>query len=310
MEKSFLSKQIRQFLEYCELEKGLAVNTVRNYQHYLDRFLIFCRKEEISSPEQINLETIHNFRLWINRLPRNKELKKITQGYHLIALRSFLKYLAKKDIRSLSAEKIELPKTPDREIGFLGERELNDLLAAPLKYLPKKRKDKLISLRDKAILELLFSTGLRVSELTSLKKDQINLERGEFSVIGKGGKQRIVFLSESAKDWTRKYMSSSRNNSENLFPVTPRSIQRIVKKYSKLAGIAKDVHPHIIRHSFATDLLRSGADLRSVQSLLGHASVTTTQIYTHVTDEQLREVYRKYHGKTKIKDNEPVTSNP
>lgn len=300
MEKSLLAEQIRQFLEYCELEKGLSINTLYNYQHYLGRFLDFCRKEQIGSPEQINLEAVHGFRLWINRLPRDQELKKITQGYHLIALRAFLKYLAKKDIKSLAAEKIELPKTPDREISFLDEQEIGDLLEAPIKYPPRKRKDKLIAIRDKAILELLFSTGLRVSELTNLKRDQVNLERGEFSVIGKGGKQRVVFLSENAKEWLKKYLSSFRqDNNEGLFSLTPRSIQKIVKKYAKLAGIVRDVHPHTIRHSFATDLLRAGADLRSVQSLLGHASVTTTQIYTHVTDERLREVYRKYHGKSK-----------
>jgi site-specific recombinase XerD len=312
-EKSKLQNLIREFLEYLEIEKGRSQMTIRNYEFYLNRFLAWSNSK---SPEQITSDTVRNYRLWLNRQKdaAGQFLKKNTQNYHLIALRAFLKYLAKRDINTLPPEKIELAKMPERQIEFLEGFDLENFMEAPLKVeVPE-----IIKLRDKAILETLFSTGLRVSELSNLKKDDINLNKDEFTVRGKGSKLRVVFLSNQAKYWLKKYLEVRKDMSQYLFtnhdkasimrnktkkdkPLTPRSIQRIVEKYAKVAGITKKITPHVLRHSFATDLLINGADIRSVQSMLGHSSITTTQIYTHITDRQLREVYKNFHGKRRRK---------
>ncbi|MBI4160573.1 MAG: tyrosine-type recombinase/integrase [Candidatus Yanofskybacteria bacterium] len=294
-----------QFLEYLEVERGRSQKTVENYDHYLARFIGFAR---IDRPEDMSEDLIRKFRLYLNRLSdsRGKPLKKITQNYHVIALRAFLKYLARRDIKTVSAEKIELGRQEERQVTFLEPHELQRFLQAPAGVA-------LSDLRDRAMLETLFSTGLRVSELCSLDREGIDLKRGEFPVRGKGSKIRLVFLSDSAKAALTTYLNKRTDADESLFiripkkesfekydklRLTPRSIQRIIKKYAVAAGIiGKSVSPHSLRHSFATDLLRSGADIRSVQSLLGHSSVTTTQIYTHVTDKQLREIHKKFHGK-------------
>lgn len=294
-----------QFLEYLEIEKNRSPKTIENYNHYLTRFISFAKVE---SPKDITEETVRKYRLTLNRTTdeRGKPLKKVTQNYHVIALRSFLKYLAKRDIRTVPAEKIELGKQEEREVVFLEPSELERFLRAP-------QGETLSNLRDRAILETLFSTGLRVSELCSLNGDDIDLKRGEFSVRGKGSKLRLVFLSGEAKAAIATYLEKRSDADEALFirvprnerfekyeelRLTPRSVQRIIKKYAVIAGImGKKITPHSLRHSFATDLLRNGADIRSVQALLGHSSVTTTQIYTHVTDKQLREVHEKFHGK-------------
>ena len=299
-----------QFLEYLEIEKNRSAKTVENYNHYLVRFINFAN---IGRPEDISEELIRKYRLYLNRLgdEQGKPLKKITQNYHIIALRAFLKYLAKRDIKTISAEKVELGKQEERQVTFLETHELERFLRAPSGTA-------IADLRDRAILETLFSTGLRVSELCSLNRDDIDIKRGEFSVRGKGSKLRVVFLSEQAKVALTTYTNKLGDVDEALFiripqnvrrladkkyeklRLTPRSIQRIIKKYAIVAGIiGKSVSPHSLRHSFATDLLRNGADIRSVQALLGHSSITTTQIYTHVTDKQLREIHGKYHGKIK-----------
>jgi len=327
-----------QFLEYLEIEKNRSPKTIENYNHYLTRFINFAKVE---SPRDITEEAVRKYRLQLNRITdeRRKPLKKVTQNYHVIALRSFLKYLAKRDIRTVPAEKIELGKQEEREVTFLEPAELERFLRAP-------RGVSLSDLRDRAILETLFSTGLRVSELCSLDQDDIDLARGEFSVRGKGSKLRLVFLSGQAKTAIATYLEKRSDVDEALFirvpphlarrcggvprnerfsakggslpaeatpqtlqagasggenlRLTPRSIQRIIKKYAVAAGIVgKKITPHSLRHSFATDLLRNGADIRSVQALLGHSSVTTTQIYTHVTDKQLREVHQRFHGKSR-----------
>lgn len=301
-----LSKLLIDFLEYLELERSRSQKTIENYHHYLKRFLDWAK---ITKPEQITNNLIHSYRLHLNRLTDDKgaPLKRSTQNYHLIAMRSFLKYLTKRDIKSLAPEKIEIGKNPSNEIEFLDgsevERLLNSADAEDLK-----------SLRDRAILELLFSAGLRVSELISINRDQINLERQEFSVRGKGDKIRVVFISDTAKNAIEKYLSKRLDIDQALFirfsnkkttenqqtkRLTPRSIQRIVKYYATKAGIVKDVHPHTLRHSFATDLLSNGADIRSVQTMLGHSSITTTQIYTHITNQQLKDIHKKFHGRKK-----------
>jgi len=298
-----------QFLEYLEIEKNRSPKTIENYDHYLTRFIDFAKVE---NPKDITEEIIRKYRLWLNRMTdeRGKPLKKVTQNYHIIALRGFLKYLAKRDIKTIPAEKVELGKQEEREVTFLEPSELKRLLQAP-------EGTSLSSLRDRAILETLFSTGLRVSELCSLNRDEVDINRGEFAVRGKGSKLRLVFLSEPAKAALASYLDKRSDAHEALFiriprnerfekyedlRLTPRSVQRIIKKYAVAAGVVgKKVTPHSLRHSFATDLLRSGADIRSVQALLGHSSVTTTQIYTHVTDKQLREIHQKFHGKSREK---------
>lgn len=294
-----------QYLEHLEIEKNRSQKTLENYSRYLDRFLQFTKA---TSPSQITEEAIRQYRLYLNRLKDrdSNQLKKVTQNYHIIALRNFLKYLAKRDIKSVSAEKVELGKQEDREVTFLERDELDRLLNA-------SEGSNLDALRDRALLTTLFSTGMRVSELCSLDRDKIDINRGEISVRGKGSKIRVVFLSDDAKNVLNQYLDKRPDADEALFiriprsknfskdsdlRLTPRSIQRIVGKYATKAGImGKNVSPHTLRHSFATDLLRNGADIRSVQALLGHSSVTTTQIYTHVTDKQLRETHQRFHNK-------------
>jgi site-specific recombinase XerD len=296
-----------QFLEYTEIEKGRSLNTVQNYDRYLSRFLQFLKKD---SPSDITDTSVREFRLWLNRQStgNNKKtgetLKKKTQNYYLIALRAFLKYLARQNIKSLASERIELAKVGERHIEFMSNEELHRLLEAP------KGSD-LKSLRDRAILQMLFSTGLRVSELCSLSRD-LDLSADEISVRGKGDKVRVVFLSDEAKKSTKAYVDKRDDVDDSLFvkvkvetrhkgeslPLTRRSVERIVKHYATKAGImSKRVTPHVIRHSFATDLLSNGADLRSVQALLGHANIGTTQIYTHVTDKHLRNIHKQFHNK-------------
>ncbi len=274
----------RQFLEYLEIEKGRSLKTVENYDRYLR---VFFRETQIDEPSGITDDRVRRFRMFLNR----KNLDKKTQNYYLIALRVFLKYLAKRGMESLAPERIDLAKVPQRELDLITGNELERLLSSP-------KSNDIKTLRDKAILELLFSTGLRVSELCSLSRDQIeNAESGEFSVRGKGGKIRIVFISDAAKKAVKDYLDQRTDTEEKLFNLTQRTIERIVKYYAIKAGISKKVTPHVLRHAFATDLLSSGADLRSVQALLGHSNITTTQIYTHITDKQLHEVHRAFHGK-------------
>jgi site-specific recombinase XerD len=315
MTMNSIDELIQDFLEYCEIEKGHSELTIRNYEHYLRRFLEFMQegKSRNVTPKQITLDKIRAYRLYLNRLTGQdgEQLKKITQNYHLIAIRAFLKYLSKRDILSLAPEKIELGDAKRKQIGFLEPNEVDDLVGAPIKF--EKRPE--VASRDVAIMETLFSTGLRVSELTNLDRDKINLERKEFSIRGKGGKDRVVFISPSAASALSKWMSTRKDSAKPLFihfgglkdeddegefmRLTPRSVQRMVARYAKLAGITKNVTPHVLRHSFATDLLINGADIRSVQAMLGHSSITTTQMYTHVTDQQLREVHKAFHGKRK-----------
>ncbi len=294
----------RQFLEHLEIEKGRSLKTVENYNRYLTRFIRFAG---VSKPSQLNDELVRRFRLWLNRQPagESQTLKKNTQNYYLIALRAFLKYLRKRGIDSLSPERIELAKVGDRDLDLITSEELNRLIRAP-------EGDDLRGLRDRAILELLFSTGLRVSELCALNVD-LDLSKDSLSVRGKGDKVRVVFLSPAAKMAVKNYIAKRGDFDEALFiqygkaagkntgarglRLTPRSIERLVKRYAIKAGISKTVTPHVVRHSFATDLLENGADLRSVQALLGHANISTTQVYTHVTDKHLQEVHRAFHGK-------------
>jgi len=293
----------RQFLEYLEIERGRAVKTIENYDHYLSRFFEYATIKDTS---EITEEKVREFRLWLNRQPgTNKDsMKRRTQNYYLIALRAYLKFLRKRDIPSLSPEKIELAKVPERHLDLISSVELDRLLKATDGEGEK-------ALRDKAILEMLFSTGLRVSELCSLDSD-IDLSRDDFPIRGKGDKVRVVFLSDAAKEATRAYLKARTDMEPALFVstarstetkkriptrLTPRSIELLIKTYATKAGITKKVTPHVMRHSFATDLLSNGADIRSVQALLGHASINTTQIYTHVTDSHLREVHKKFHSK-------------
>jgi len=299
-----LSKYIREFLEHLEVEKNRSLLTIRNYDFYLTRFAEFIGDMR---PEALSLEDVRRFRLWLHREHEGRagELKKSTQNYHLTAIRSFLKYLAKRDVKSLSPDKIELAKADARQVSFLEPDELKRIFEAPFKQdIPE-----LAKLRDVAILHLLFSTGLRVAEAAGLKQDQVNLKRDEFTVRGKGDKLRVVFLSSEARSALHSYLSARGDVSPYIFvrhdraatstmePLTPRSIQRLVDGHARAAGITKRVTPHMLRHSFATDLLRNGADIRSVQGLLGHSSITTTQIYTHVTNASLREAHQKFHGK-------------
>ena len=296
-----------QYLEHLEIEKNRSPKTLDNYGRYLERFLQFAK---VSSPSDLDEERIRQYRLYLNRLTDHsgQPLKRVTQNYHIIALRNFLKYMAKRSVKTVSAEKIELGKQEDRQVTFLEHGELDRLLEAP-------QGGGLDALRDRAMLHMLFSTGLRVSELCSLDRDKIDVKRGELSVMGKGRKIRLVFLSEEAKDHIGRYLDKRTDVDEALFiripkngkfnkdanlRLTPRSVQRIVHKHAVGAGIiGKKVSPHTLRHSYATDLLRNGADIRSVQAMLGHANVTTTQIYTHVTDQQLREVHQRFHDKKK-----------
>ncbi len=299
---------ITDFLEYLEIEKNRSQATIKNYDFYLRRFVAMTK---ISTPAQITNDAVRQYRLQLNRLPNSAtqgQLKKKTQNYHMIAVRTFLKYLAKRDIKTLAPEKIELAKQEDRMVEFLEGTELEELLEAPM----KSESPRLIQLRDKAMLELFFSTGLRVSELAGLRIKDINLKREEFSVRGKGSKVRVVFLSQQAKYWLEQYLKERADVAPYLFvahdrakkgraegdasPLTTRSIERLVERYARAVGIMKKITPHTLRHSYATDLLRNGADIRSVQSMLGHSSITTTQIYTHVTDQGLKEIFKKFHS--------------
>lgn len=300
-----IDKLKREFLEYLEIEKGSSLKTVENYDRYLTRFLKFSK---IEKPKDIKYESVREFRLFLNRQSGVKTrgqisatMKKNTQNYYMIALRVFLKYLIKREISTLSPDRIELAKIKERGLDLITSEELNRLLSGP-------NGSDLKNLRDKAILELFFSTGLRVSELSSLNKD-LDLSKGEFSIRGKGEKVRVVFLSDSAKKAIKEYLSKRKDMEKAMFVqistinkkgsgrLTPRSIERTVKHYAIKAGISKKVTPHIIRHSFATDLLQNGADIRSVQMMLGHSNISTTQIYTHVTDKQLLEVHKKFHSR-------------
>lgn len=298
-----LKSLYKEFLEYLEVEKGRSLKTIENYNRYLKKFLEFSK---INNPQKIDDELVRDYRLHLNRIKVTDggNLNKRTQNYYLIALRVFLKYLVKRGIKSLAPEMIELAKTPQRDLDLITEEELERLLDAPLNSTGTQfsaSSFNLKSLRDKAILELLFSTGLRVSELCSLNRDKISeAKSGELSIRGKGGKIRLVFISERAKQAIKAYLDKRTDAEEALFMLTPRSVERVIKHYAIKAGISKKVTPHVIRHCFATDLLSAGADLRSVQSLLGHSNITTTQIYTHVTDKQLREVHRAFHGRRRI----------
>lgn len=309
-------KLLDDFLVYLEIERNRSPRTVKNYDFYLARFFHWAKGLK---PADITLDHVRNYRLWLNRYTDRfgKEMKKSTQNYHLIALRTFLKYLAKRDVQSLSPEKIELAKMPERSVEYLEEAELERLLKAPIEVAEKTGRDEkefpILILRDKAILEMLFSTGLRVSELASIKRDLINPKREELTVRGKGDKPRVVFLSQQSRYWVMLYLGKrtdvepylfighdrARQGREDIVALTPRSIQRIVEHYARKAGITKRITPHTMRHTFATDLLRNGADIRSVQTMLGHSSITTTQIYTHVTDAHLKEVYERFHGRRK-----------
>jgi site-specific recombinase XerD len=296
----------RQFLEYLEIERGRSVKTIENYDRYLEKFFEYAKTDD---PKDLTEEMMRTFRLFLNRQPGTKvggridPMKRKTQNYYLIALRAFLKYIRKRGIASLSPEVIELAKVPERSLDLITQGELERLMNAP-------EQGTLQGLRDRAILELLFSTGLRISELCSLSIDDVDLSRDEFSVRGKGDKIRVVFLSDSAKASIAAYIKARKDMSDALFVqygknaknagdlrLSPRAIQRILKSYAIKAGITRKVSPHVIRHSFATDLLSNGADIRSVQALLGHANIGTTQIYTHVTDKHLRDIHKKFHGR-------------
>jgi tyrosine recombinase xerC len=304
----FVSEALTDFLEHLEIEGGRSQNTIRNYSLYLERFIEFAGDIEVV---KITSEMIRRYRLWLNRYKNDndgKALSILTQSYHLIALRGFLTYLSRRDIPSLSADKIILPKTVRKQVTFLQYDEVVNLIDnIPL--------DNEQGLRDRAIIELLFSSGLRVSELVNLNRDHINLKRREFMVRGKGQKDRPVFVSQHAAEQVENYLQARQDSLPALFlnysrrstkPTTSgdyrrlsaRSIQRMISHYARLAGITKHVSPHTMRHSFATDLLMNGADLRSVQSLLGHSSISTTQVYTHVTDQHLKDIHERFHSDT------------
>jgi site-specific recombinase XerD len=303
MAQQYFSELISDFIEHLEVERGRSQKTAENYYLYLQRLIEFAGDEPITT---LNAELVRKWRLWLNRYEsqNGETLSTITQSYHLIALRSFLSYCSKRGIATLTPEKIELPKVRRKQVSFLNGDEVIRLIGAI-----KTQDD--VGVRDRAIIELLFSSGLRVSELVNLNRDHINLKRGEFSVRGKGQKDRPVFVSPEASEWLAAYLETRSDSFVPLFirytgsqptdtrgedmRLTPRTIQRIVSKYALLAGITKHVSPHTMRHSFATDLLMNGADLRSVQSMLGHSNISTTQVYTHVTDPHLKEVHKKFH---------------
>ena len=297
-----INAYIDEFLQHCEVEQNKSSKTLENYRHYLKRFSAFLGSD--ISPEKIDLKTIKEYRLWLNRYrdEKGKQLEITTQNYHVIALRAFLKYLTKNDVKTLAPEKIELAKVPKRTVEVLSREEIDRIFKAVNKTSKSAS-------RDTAILETLYSTGLRVSELAGLDRDRVDLKRREFRVIGKGSKPRIVFLSENAAKAIDSYLKNRKDNLKPLFinnlkkeimddekrRLTTVSIENLVRKYALKAGIIKKVTPHTLRHSYATELLINGADIRSVQELLGHSSITTTQIYTHVTDKKLKEIHDKYH---------------
>lgn len=304
-----LPQLVDQFLEHLEIDRNCSFYTVRNYRHYLFRFLKFLEKNySKTNAESLNLEIIRKYRLFLSRFvsPGSLPLSRVTQSYHVIALRAFLRYLIKNDYQTLAPEKIDLPKGKSKSLKFLSREQIERLLSQPQISTPQ-------GLRDKAILETLFSTGLRVSELIKLNRNEINFKLREFGIIGKGGRPRVVFLSEKATYWLSRYLKKREDHFKPLFiryagkvnpatldeevRLTARSVQRIVDKYAKKARLPIKATPHVLRHSFATDLLTSGADLRSVQEMLGHKNISTTQIYTHVTNPQLRKVHERYHRK-------------
>ena len=303
-----LSALITDFLEYLELERNTSQLTIKNYDHYLKRFLEFAGD---INPKEIDLDMVRKYRLYLSRWsdPKSKKpLKRITQNYFMIALRAFLRYLARIDISTLSPEKVELGDTDPRPLKILDDTNLKFLLEAP----DTTKKD---GIRDRCILETLFSTGLRVSELASLNRDTINLGRREFGIVGKGGKERVVFISDTAADWLERFLNVRKDTFKPLFirfqgkvdpanngeamRLTTRSIERIVEKYVKKLGLSVKATPHTLRHSFATDLLINGADIRSVQEMLGHSNISTTQIYTHVTNAHLKDVHKAFHSGNK-----------
>ena len=311
----YLADLIEDFLEHLEIEKGRSKKTIENYRLYLERFLELTQeilnKDDVK-PSDIDREVLRKYRLKLNRYGSDNgedDLKTITQAYHLIALRGFMKYLARREIKSLDPSLIDLPHVVRKQVTFLHFDEVEEML----EQIDTSTES---GLRDRAIIELLYSGGLRVSELVGLNRDSINLERREFVVRGKCSKDRPIFISQSAANWVAEYLDARTdslpalflNNSRNLQTadtsgnyrrITARSVERIVEKYARLAGITKHVSPHTLRHSFATDLLMNGADIRAVQSMLGHADISTTQIYTHVTDAHLKEIHEKYHSETK-----------
>lgn len=307
--KTYIDKYILKFLESLEVERNLSKFTLRNYRHYLTRFAVWAGgKDQKFDLRNLDMETMRKYRLYLSRvkLKDGSSLSVATQSYHLIALRSFLKWLNKRDIKTLAADKIDLPKAESKNLLFLSRDQVERLLSQP------KISDD-IGLRDKAILETLFSTGLRVSEIAKLNQDQINFKSLEIGVIGKGRRPRVVFLSERAGRWLKQYLNKRDDKGKPLFirvggksvdwesmdgeklRFSVRGIQRVVEKYRKKAGIGIKITPHVLRHSFATDLLQAGAGLREIQEMLGHKNVSTTQIYTHVTNPQLKQVHKKYH---------------
>jgi len=303
---------IAEFLEYLEIQKGCSPLTIREYRHYLKRFHNWLTENSSATkPEDINLEIVRRYRLYLAHLRARDGvlLQRVTQSYHIVALRAFLRYLlVQRDIPTLSPDKIELPKQGSRSVSFLNPGQIERLLNSP-------KISNNVGLRDKTILETLFSTGLRVSELVSLNRDQVDLQRKEFGVKGKGNKIRVVFLSDTAAQWIERYLRSRQDHFKPLFirhrgkvdaqkngekmRLTARSIQNIVSKYAKRSGLPIKATPHTLRHSFATDLLISGADIRSVQEMLGHESIRTTQVYTHVTNRHLKEVHKAFHSRNK-----------
>jgi site-specific recombinase XerD len=296
-----------------EVEKNCSKLTIRDYLHYLEVFeKWFLETQKGKTISDLDLSTVRRYRVFLaNRVDeKNLTLKRVTQNYYIIALRSFLRFLIKNDIQTLEPSKIDLPKTESRSLKFL-EKEQVDLLVTSVDTTTEE------GVRDRTMLELLFSTGLRVSELAKLNHEHINLDRKEFGIIGKGNKSRIVFISDRAADWVGEYLKLRRDKFRPLFirysgkvieedngekmRLTPRSIERMVKKYVRIARLPVDATVHTMRHSFATDLLTNGADIRSVQEMLGHKNIATTQIYTHITNKQLREVHSAFHSGNKEK---------
>lgn len=311
--------QIPDFLDYLEIEKGLSSKTQENYSRFLKRFADWLKQEKLEKllPHQLTADHIWKYRVFLSRQTENKHdntpLKKSTQNYYLIAIRSLLNFFADRDITSLPSEKIKLAKQPKtKKVHFLNLDQIKALLNSPDTYT-------VIGLRDRAILESLFSTGLRVSELVSLNRDQFKIKENtkffELTVIGKGNKPRTVYFSERSLFWLKKYFDKRKDIDPAMFinykpgakkvesrRLTSRSVENIVKKYTKLTGLPVLTSPHTLRHSYATDLLTQGVDLRMVQEFLGHNNIQTTQIYTHVTDKKLRDIYLKYHGGKDLKD--------
>lgn len=302
---SELIKKIDEYLSYLTVERGSSPLTIRNYRHYLSRLSNWLiSKNKSTRLENINQDIVHDFRLYLSDLGLSRK----TQGYHAIALRSFLKWLIRHDYKVMAPDKIDLPKVAERQVKFLTGEQVDRLLNAPTS-------SNIQGIRDKAILEVLFSTGLRVSELTSLDREKIDFNRREFGITGKGGRARVVFLSSRACDYLKKYLDSRKDNYKPLFirhkgkidptmpdnkmRLTPRSVERLVKKYVHKVKLPVEATPHSIRHSYATDLLIAGADMRSVQEMLGHKNISTTQIYTHVTNKQLKDIHETFHGRGK-----------